>query len=397
MDRHFRSDSLPPYVFSLVDKLKTQELNKGVDIIDFGMGNPDCATPEPIIQALIKAAQEPVNHRYSKSEGLYELRSALANWYQTKFAVNLDPQSQIIATTGAKEGLAHLALGICQPGDCVMVQAPCYPIHHYGFVLAGATIEQVPLQTPQRFIEQVQSRLEAGLRPKALVINFPHNPTTLCVDKSFFEQIIKLAKQYQFWVIHDFAYAEIAFDNYKPPSILSVEGASEVAVEVYSLSKTYNMPGWRVGFVSGNETLVSSLKRIKSYVDYGLFAPVQHAAIAALKSPPEMVAEINAVYKERRDALVSGLNKIGWPVASPRTTMFVWACIPFTPMDSLSFAKMLLTETGVVVSPGIGFGEHGDNHVRFALIEPTARIEEALTRIEPLLTQNHKERKLGAG
>ncbi len=399
MDTKFRSDILPPYVFSLVDKLKLTAVNKGLDIIDFGMGNPDNPTPDSIVEAMTLAASSPLNHRYSQSEGIYKLRLALCEWYQSRFQVSLDAKTEVIATLGAKEGLAHLALGMCQVNDTILVQDPCYPIHHYAFILAGAKVQSVPLDTPQRFLENLKKILEQGLRPKALVINFPHNPTTMTVDKSFFSEIIGLAKQYQFWVIHDFAYAEIAFDGYQPPSILSIEGAKDVAVEVYSLSKTYNMPGWRVGFLAGNPTLVGVLKRVKSYVDYGLFAPIQYAAIHALQSPVSVVDEIVQTYQLRRDCLVAGLNELGWRVASPRTTMFVWATIPesFAHMDSLAFSQYLISHAGVVVSPGIGFGQQGEHHVRFALIESPERIQAALRRLEPLFAGQNKEPLLGAG
>jgi len=382
-----RINRLPPYVFNIVNDLKAQARARGEDIIDFGMGNPDRPAPAHVIGKLIEAAQRPDTHRYSVSRGIPRLRKAICDWYQRKFDITLDPDSETIVTIGSKEGLAHLALATVGPGDAILVPNPAYPIHPYGFVISGADIRHVPLiEGGDFFAELEKSVKDSWPKPKMLVLNFPGNPTTQCVDLEFFERIVAFAKEHEIWVVHDLAYGEITFDGYKAPSILQVPGAKDVAVEFYTLSKTYNMPGWRVGFMSGNKTLVAALARMKSYLDYGMFTPIQVAAIAALDGPQECVEEIVATYKSRRDVLCDGLNSIGWQVEKPKATMFVWAKIPekYREMGSLEFTKKLLQEAKVAVSPGIGFGEYGDDHVRFGLIENEHRTRQAVRGIRDM-------------
>jgi alanine-synthesizing transaminase len=379
-----RIKRLPPYVFNIVNDLKAQARARGEDIIDFGMGNPDQPAPAHIIDKLVEAAQRPDTHRYSVSRGIPRLRKAICDWYQRKFDVDLDPETETIVTIGSKEGLAHLALATVGPGDAILVPNPAYPIHPYGFVISGADIRHVPLiEGGDFFAELEKSVKDTWPKPKMLVLNFPGNPTTQCVDLEFFERVVAFAKEHEIWVVHDLAYGEITFDGYKAPSILQVPGAKDVAVEFYTLSKTYNMPGWRVGFMSGNPTLVAALARMKSYLDYGMFTPIQVAAIAALDGPQECVAEVVATYKSRRDVLCDGLNGLGWQVEKPKATMFVWAKIPerYREMGSLEFTKKLLQEAKVAVSPGIGFGEYGDDHVRFGLIENEHRTRQAIRGI----------------
>ncbi|MDF1588825.1 MAG: alanine transaminase [Gammaproteobacteria bacterium] len=382
-----RIKRLPPYVFNIVNDLKAQARARGEDIIDFGMGNPDKPAPAHIVEKLVEAAQRPDTHRYSVSRGIPRLRKAICNWYQRKFDVTLDPDTETIVTIGSKEGLAHLALATVGPGDAILVPNPAYPIHPYGFVISGADIRHVPLTEDNDFFSELEKSVkDSWPKPKMLVLNFPGNPTTQCVDLAFFERVVEFAKEHQIWVIHDLAYGEIVFDGYKAPSILQVPGAKEVAVEFYTLSKSYNMPGWRVGFMSGNKTLVAALARMKSYLDYGMFTPIQVAAIAALDGPQECVDEIVATYKSRRDVLCDGLNSIGWKVEKPKATMFVWAKIPeqYREMGSLEFTKKLLKEAKVAVSPGIGFGEYGDDHVRFGLIENEHRTRQAVRGIRDM-------------
>lgn len=389
MNDFHRINRLPPYVFSIVNELKQAARKAGDDIIDFGMGNPDQKPAPHIIEKLAAACQRPDTHRYSASKGIPRLRKAICNWYKEKFDVSLDPDTESIVTIGSKEGLAHLALAMCDSGDTVLVPNPAYPVHIYGFVIAGADIRHIPMgnSAEEFFTELVKAIEDSWPKPKALVINFPSNPTTQCVELDFFERIVEIAKEYGIWVIHDLAYAEIVFDGYKAPSILQVPGAKDVAIETYSLSKTYNMPGWRVGFACGNSTLVSALVKIKSYLDYGIFTPIQIASIIALEESQDCVQEVCEMYQTRRDLLCDGLNALGWPVTKPKATMFVWAKIPepFQDMDSLSFAKLLLKEAKVAVSPGIGFGQYGDDHVRFSLIENEQRIRQALRGIRGLL------------
>ncbi|TNF33975.1 MAG: alanine transaminase [Gammaproteobacteria bacterium] len=387
-DEFQRIKRLPPYVFNIVNQLKASARARGEDIIDFGMGNPDQPTPQHIVDKLIEAAQRGDTHRYSMSKGIPRLRKAITGWYKRKFDVDLDPETEAIVTIGSKEGLAHLALATVGPGDAVLVPNPAYPIHPYGFVIAGADIRHVPLTPDVDFFEQLEKAIkDSWPKPKMLVLNFPGNPTAQCVDLPFFEKVVAIAREHQIWVIHDIAYGEIVFDGYEPPSILQVQGAKDVAVEFYSLSKTYNMPGWRVGFMCGNSTLVAALARMKSYLDYGTFTPIQIAAITALEGPQDCVKEIRNMYCSRRDVLCKGLNEAGWAVEPPKATMFVWAKIPeaFRDLGSLEFSKKLLTEAKVAVSPGIGFGEYGDDHVRFSLIENEHRTRQAIRSIKQLL------------
>ncbi|MCX4193044.1 alanine transaminase [Methylophaga sp. OBS1] len=387
-DEFPRIKRLPPYVFNIVNDLKAKARARGEDIIDFGMGNPDKPAPAHIVDKLVEAAQRPDTHRYSVSKGIPRLRKACCDWYKRKFDVDLNPDSECIVTIGSKEGLAHLALATMGPGDAVMVPNPAYPIHPYGFVIAGADIRHVPLTPDVDFFAELEKSVkDSWPKPKMLVLNFPGNPTTQCVDLPFFERIVAFAKEHQIWVVHDLAYGEICFDGYKAPSILQVPGAKEVAVEFYTLSKTYNMPGWRVGFMSGNPTLIAALARMKSYLDYGMFTPIQVAAITALDGPQECVDEIVATYKSRRDVLCDGLNAIGWQVEKPKATMFVWARIPerYREMGSLEFSKKLLKEAKVAVSPGIGFGEYGDEYVRFGLIENEHRTRQAIRGIRDMM------------
>ncbi|MFT6624471.1 MAG: alanine-synthesizing transaminase [Cycloclasticus sp.] len=382
-----RIKRLPPYVFNIVNDLKAQARAAGEDIIDFGMGNPDQPTPQHIVDKLTESAQRGDTHRYSVSRGIPRLRKAICGWYKKSYDVDLDFDTEAIVTIGSKEGLAHLALATLGPGDAVLVPNPAYPIHPYGFVIAGADIRHVPISPDVDFFCELEKAIKTSYpKPKMLVLNFPGNPTTQCVDLEFFEKVIKMAKEHDIWVVHDNAYAEIVFDGYKAPSILQVPGAKDIAVEFYSLSKTYNMPGWRVGFMCGNKELVAALARIKSYLDYGMFTPIQIAAIAALEGPQDCVDEIRALYKERRDVLCEGLNAIGWAVEKPKATMFVWAKMPkkYREMGSLEFSKKLLKEAKVAVSPGIGFGEFGDDYVRFGLIENTHRTRQAVRGIKQM-------------
>jgi len=376
-----RIKRLPPYVFNIVNELKAKARARGEDIIDFGMGNPDRPTPPHIVEKLREAALRGDTHRYSMSRGIPRLRRAICQWYQRRYQVRLDPEKEAIITIGSKEGLAHLALATMGPGDAVLVPNPSYPIHPYGFVIAGADIRHVPLVPGIDFFAELEKAIkDSWPRPKMLVLNFPGNPTTQCVDLEFFEKVVAIAREYKIWVIHDLAYADIVFDGYVAPSILQVEGAKEVAVEFFTLSKSYNMPGWRVGFMCGNPTLVAALTRIKSYLDYGLFTPVQVAAIAALEGPQECVSEICELYHSRRDVLCQGLNSIGWAIEPPKATMFVWIRIPehYRDLGSLEFSKRLLKHAKVAVSPGIGFGDYGDEYVRFALIENEQRTRQAI-------------------
>lgn len=391
MSQFPRIKRLPPYVFNTLNQLKTEARARGKDIIDFGMGNPDQPTPPHIVNKLIEAVQRPDTHRYSMSKGIPRLRRAMASWYHRNYDVDLNSETQILTTIGSKEGLAHLALAISGPGDTVLVPDPAYPIHTYGFIIAGANVKQIPLIDETQFLAAVEDAItQSWPKPKALVINFPSNPSTHCVEYSFFEQIVDLAKRHGIWIIHDLAYADIVFDGYKAPSILQVPGAIDVAIETYSMSKSYNMPGWRVGFACGNEELVAALTRIKSYLDYGTFTPIQVAAIAALEGPDDCVKEIRELYEKRRDFLCDGLNELGWEVTKPKATMFVWAPIPphYLSMGSLEFSKYLLKEAQVAVSPGIGFGQQGDTYVRFGLIENKDRMRQALKNLKVLFKKD---------
>ncbi|MCG7898308.1 MAG: alanine transaminase [Candidatus Thiodiazotropha weberae] len=391
MEEFRRIKRLPPYVFAIVNELKAAARARGEDIIDFGMGNPDQPTPQHIVDKLCEVANRKDTHRYSMSKGIPRLRRAMSNWYKSRYQVDLDPETQVIATIGSKEGLAHLALACMGPGDSVLVPNPAYPIHPYGFIISGADVRHVPMVPGVDFFDElVRAIKDSWPRPKMLVLNFPGNPTTQCVELDFFEKIVEIAKEYNIWVVHDLAYADIVFDGYVAPSILQVPGADEIAVEFFSLSKSYNMPGWRVGFMSGNKTLVAALARIKSYLDYGTFTPIQVAAIAALEGPQDVVREICGMYQSRRDVLCDGLNNIGWHVEKPKATMFVWAPIPepYRAMGSLEFSKKLLSEAKVAVSPGIGFGEHGDDHVRFGLIENEHRTRQAVRGIRDMFRKD---------
>ncbi|MBK8453353.1 MAG: alanine transaminase [Thiofilum sp.] len=386
-DEFLRINRLPTYVFKITDTLKRDARARGEDIIDFGMGNPDQPTPAHIVAKLVESAQNGDTHRYSMSRGIPKLRKAISSWYKRRFNVDLDPETEAIATIGSKEGLAHLMLATLSRGDTVLVPNPAYPIHPYGSIIADADIRHVPLVEGKDFFAELESAIRNSYpKPKMLILNFPGNPTGQCVDLDFFERVVAIAKEHQVWVVHDIAYGELGFEGYLPPSILQVEGAKEIAVETYSLSKTYNMPGWRVGFVCGNPTLVKALERIKSYLDYGTFTPIQVAAIAALDGPQDCVAEIRAMYQNRRDVLCDGLNAAGWMVDKPRAGMFVWAKIPaeYQHLGSLEFAKKLLNDAKVAVAPGIGFGEYGDDHVRFALIENEHRTRQAIRGIKQM-------------
>jgi alanine-synthesizing transaminase len=383
-----RIQRLPPYVFNIIGELKRQARLRGEDIIDFGMGNPDQPTPRHIVDKLTETAQRGDTHRYSQSRGIPRLRKAICDWYQKRFDVALDPETEAIVTLGSKEGLAHLALATMGPGDVALVPNPSYPIHPYGFVIAGADIRHVPIGKGVDFFAELESAIHNSWpRPKMLVLNFPSNPTTDCVDLAFFEKAVAIAKAHKIWIVQDLAYADLCFDGYQVPSILQVPGAREVAVEFYTLSKSYNMPGWRVGFCCGNATLVGALARIKSYLDYGMFTPVQVAAIAALEGDQSCVSEICDMYRKRRDLLCEGLVQAGWPVEKPRATMFVWAPIPefYRQMGSLEFSKKLLAQASVAVSPGIGFGEYGEGYVRFGLIENEHRSRQAIRNIKRMI------------
>ncbi len=395
MDEFHRIKRLPPYVFNIVNELKAAARARGEDIIDFGMGNPDQPTPPHIVAKLVEAAQRSDTHRYSMSRGVPRLRRAVCRWYKRKYDVDLDPDSQAIVTIGSKEGLAHLALATVGPGDAVLVPNPAYPIHPYGFVIAGADIRHVPLTADEdAFFEQLEKAIkDSWPTPKMLVLNFPGNPTTQCVELDFFERVVAIASEHSIWVVHDLAYGELTFDGYEAPSILQVPGAENIAVESYSLSKTYNMPGWRVGFMCGNKTLVAALTRMKSYLDYGMFTPIQIAAITALEGPQDCVKQIVDLYRRRRDVLCEGLNAIGWKVEKPKATMFVWAPIPerFREMGSLEFSKRLLQEAKVAVSPGVGFGEYGDGFVRFGLIENEHRTRQAVRGIRDMFRNDERQ------
>ena len=386
-----RISRLPPYVFNVIGEMRQEARARGEDIIDLSMGNPDQPTPDHIVKKLAETAERGDTHRYSQSKGIPRLRRAMANWYKDRYDVDLDPNSEVIATIGSKEGLAHLALATLSQGDAVLVPNPAYPIHPYGFVIAGAEIRHVPIGPDSDFFAELESAIRNTFpKPKMLVLNFPANPTAQCVELDFFEKVVAIAKEHQIWVVQDLAYADICFDGYVAPSILQVPGAKEIAVEFFSLSKSYNMPGWRVGFCCGNPELVGALARIKSYMDYGTFTPIQVAAIAALEGDQQCVADITEMYRSRRDVMCDGLEAAGWPVERPKATMFVWARIPeqYRHMGSLEFAKKLLIEAKVAVSPGIGFGDYGDEYVRIALIENEHRTRQAIRGIKKMLQKD---------
>jgi alanine-synthesizing transaminase len=393
MDTNFpRIKRLPPYVFAITNELKAQARAAGEDIIDFGMGNPDQPTPVHIVEKLVEVARRNNTHRYSASKGIKRLRQAICHKYKNDYGVDLDFETEAIATIGSKEGLANLAQAVVGPGDTVLVPNPAYPIHPYGFILAGADILHIPCGNDADFFEELQKAVKNTFpKPKMMVLNYPSNPTTECVELDFFEKIVAFAKEHQIWVVQDLAYGDICFDGYIAPSILQVAGAKDVAVEFFSMSKSYNMPGWRMGFMVGNPTLIGALAKIKSYLDYGTFTPIQVAAVHALESSQECVKDITSMYKSRRDVLCDGLNKIGWSVEKPRATMFVWARIPekYREMGSLEFTKKLLKEAKVGVSPGIGFGEYGDEYVRFGLIENEHRTRQAIRGIKDMFKKDN--------
>ncbi len=388
MNKFARLDRLPPYVFATVNQIKMDARHAGEDIVDLGMGNPDLGTPDHIVEKMVDAVKKPHNHRYSASMGITKLRVAIANWYKRKFDVDIDPETEAIVTIGAKEGISHLILVKIQPGDVVFTPNPTYPIHPYSAIISGGDVRGIPVGPDEDFFENlITATKQTWPRPKVLIISYPHNPTTEVVDLEFFEKIVDYAKEHNIMIIHDHAYAELVFDGYKSPSFLQAKGAKDVGVEFYSLSKSYNMPGWRVGFCVGNPEIVAALRRIKSYLDYGVFQPIQIASIIALNGSQDCVKEICDVYKERRDTLITGLDRAGWKIKSPKGTMFVWAKIPdkYIKMGSVEFSKMLIKEARVAVSPGLGFGEYGNDYVRFALIENKMRTNQAIRGIRKIL------------
>jgi alanine-synthesizing transaminase len=388
MQEFSRMNRLPPYVFKVVDALKMDLRHKGDDIIDLGMGNPNIPTPKHIVDKLVEAAKKGRNHRYSASAGITKLRDAIAKWYKRRFKVEVDPDTEAIATIGAKEGLSHLVLATISPGDVVFAPNPTYPIHPYSVIIAGGDLRSIPIGPDRDFFEDLLTATkQTWPKPKMLIISYPHNPTTAIVDRQFFEKLVEFCREHEILVIHDFAYADLVFDGYKPPSFLQIPGAKEIGVEMFSLSKSYSMPGWRVGFCVGNPNLVGALRRLKSYLDYGIFQPIQIASIIALNGPYDCVKEIVESYRKRRDTLVDGLNRIGWSLEKPKATMFVWAKIPepYLKMGSVEFSKMLIKKAKVAVSPGIGFGQYGDDYVRFALVENPHRIRQAIKGIKQVL------------
>jgi alanine-synthesizing transaminase len=388
-EEFYRINRLPPYIFNIVNELKVEARKNGDDVVDFGMGNPDQKTPEHIIHKMQACANEDSVHSYSSSKGIPRLRQAISNWYENKYNVSIDPEEEAIVTIGSKEGLAHLALATLNQGDSVIVPSPSYPIHPYGAVIAGAEIIYIKVESDDdEFFRSLDEAINNSWpTPKMIIANFPSNPTTKCVDLNFLKELVRIAKKYNIYLVHDIAYAEIVFDGYKAPSVLQVQGAKDIAVEFYTLSKSYNMPGWRIGFMCGNKKLVNALSRIKSYMDYGTYTPLQVGAIAALEGPQDCVESIRLMYKSRRDVLCKGLNDIGWSVTPPKATMFVWAEIPekYKHLGSLEFSKILLNETKVAVSPGIGFGKHGDDFVRFSLIENEQRTRQAVRSLKNII------------
>jgi alanine-synthesizing transaminase len=387
MQEFARMNRLPPYVFSTVNKIKLEARRRGEDIIDLGMGNPDISTPKHIVDKLVEAAQKGQNQRYSASMGITKLRHAICDWYRRRFDVFLDPDEEAIVTIGAKEGLSHLVLATISPGDVVFAPNPTYPIHPYSVIIAGGDLRSIPIGPERDFFEDLLTATkQTWPSPRMLIISFPHNPTTTVVDRAFFEKLVDFCTGHHIMVVHDFAYADLVFDGYEPPSFLQIPGAKDIGVELFSLSKSYSMPGWRVGFCVGNPQIVAALRRIKSYLDYGVFQPIQIASIIALNGPYDCVEEIVNIYKERRDVLINGLRRVGWKVQKPKGTMFVWAKIPepFKEMGSLEFSKMLIEKAKVAVSPGIGFGQYGDDSVRFALVENPHRIRQAIRGIRQI-------------
>jgi len=383
---------LPPYVFAEVNKAKAAARADGEDVIDLGMGNPDSPTPPHIVAKLIEAVADPRTHRYSTSRGITGLRRALAGYYDRRFGVTLDPETEVIATLGSKEGLANLAAAITSPGDTILVPNPSYPIHQFGFIIAGASVRSVPATPDEAMLRALDVAVCHSVpKPTALIVNFPSNPTAFVATLDFYREIIAFARKHDIWILSDLAYAELYFDGNPPPSILQVEGARDIAVEFTSMSKTYSMPGWRMGFAAGNQRLITALTRMKSYLDYGAFTPIQVAATAALNGPQDCVAAARALYKERRDVLIPGLAAAGWSIPSPAGSMFAWAPIPerFAHLGSVAFSKLLLAGAGVAVAPGIGFGEHGDGHVRFAFVENVHRLRQAVRGIRGFLATSN--------
>lgn len=388
MNKFARLDRLPPYVFATVNKIKMDARHAGEDIIDLGMGNPDLGTPQHIVGKLTEAAQKSPNHRYSASMGITKLRMAIAGWYKRRFDVDIDPDNEAIVTIGVKEGLSHLILVTIRPGDVIFTPTPTYPIHPFSAIIAGGDVRGIPVGPGCDFFENlINATRQTWPKPKVLIISYPHNPTTEVVNLDFFEKIVDYAKEHDIMIIHDFAYADLIFDGYTAPSFLQAKGAKDVGVEFFSLSKSYNMPGWRVGFCVGNPEIVAALRRIKSYLDYGVFQPIQIASIIALNGPQDCVKEICNTYRERRDALINGLGRVGWDIKNPKGTMFVWGKIPdkYVKMGSVEFSKFLIKEAQVAVAPGLGFGEYGDEYVRFALIENAMRINQAVRGIKKIL------------
>jgi alanine-synthesizing transaminase len=389
-DEFYRIKKLPPYVFAVINEMKAKARAAGLDIVDMGMGNPDGATPRPIVSKLVEAARNPRNHRYSLSKGIPHLREEIVKRYQRNYNVTLDPETEAIVTIGAKDALAHLLFAVIGPGDTVVSPNPCYPIHQYGVIMAEGNACVLPMPDPASFLNSLEDVYRtAAVPPRMILISFPHNPTTQCVDLDFMKEIVRLARHHGTMVVHDFAYADLGFDGYRPPSILQVEGAKEVAVEIFSMSKSYNMAGWRIGYCLGNPRMIHALARIKSYLDYGVFQPLQIAAIIALRECEEDTKKICANYQKRRDVLVDGLNKAGWPVAKPQGTMFLWAPVPepYKAAGSLEFSKTLLEKALVAVSPGIGFGPLGEGFVRFSLIENAQRTRQATSAIKRMLKE----------
>ena len=388
MTKFARLDRLPPYVFATVNDIKMAARRAGEDVIDLGMGNPDLATPDHIVDKLMEASQKPHNHRYSASRGITKLRMAISSWYKRRFDVDIDPEREAIVTIGVKEGISHLVLVTIRPGDVVFTPNPTYPIHPYSAIIAGGDVRGIPVGPESDFFENLlHATQQTWPRPKLLIINYPHNPTTEVVSLDFFEKLVDFAKENNIMIIHDFSYADLVFDGYKASSLLQAKGAKDVGVEFFSLSKSYSMAGWRVGFCVGNPEIVAALQRIKSYLDYGIFQPIQIASIIALNGPQDGVEEIRETYKSRRDTLIAGLNRVGWEVKPPKGTMFVWAKIPeqFRNMGSVEFSKFLIREANLAVAPGRGFGEYGDDYVRFALIENNLRINQAIRGIRKVM------------
>ena len=400
MDQQFHKiRRLPPYIFAEVNEMKARARAAGEDIIDFGMGNPDLPTPPHIVEKLVETVQDPRTHRYSNSRGIPGLRKALAGYYKTRFGVTLDPETEAIVTIGSKEGLANLAQAITGPGDMILVPNPSYPIHQFGFIIADGTVGYLPVEPDDAFLEALERAvLRSQPKPVALVLCYPSNPTALTADLEFYGKVVEFCRAHDLIVLSDLAYSEIYFDGNPPPSILQIPGAKEVAVEFTSLSKTYSMPGWRIGFAAGNPRLIAALARVKSYLDYGAFTPIQVAAAAALNGPQDCVEETRSIYRERRDVLVDGLKRAGWDVPVPSASMYIWAPIPepFTSMGSVAFSKLLLKQAHVAVSPGLGFGENGDGHVRIALVENTQRIRQATRSLKQLLSDPEKALALAA-